>query len=1827
MKFDPISFAKGTAGAIVGASIGGNTGDDYEAVPSLIGAGIGAAAASKLNLELPSGISKPIKNGLDTSSGTASFVKDRSSYMEDISTHLETFRTQNMSVEATSNLAFDPKNAMGTVNDTNYKAALRYFESASNTEIKEALHMMREGNEALVKLDPNKLNSAATGSQYSPLYAFTNKDAPLAEKQEVLGKYLQNLDEKNVYGGSSGVELEENRAQRVRELTPLLDRIEGNITYRDGVLLSDLDGEKLALPLTMHLQDGETLGHISNNNVYTSHKFNIMGSVIATGAGGTEESSAVIAKNMGLKEGTEAFTNVQKMLLAKEGITREAAVGVLASMPTMTNKALLDSIDTLSESKQWDEEATSKYVRSQVATRNGTPLNEGDVRSATYTQTQAELIDMKKTIKYKNTPEKKDVDFNADFKDTALRDVKSTTDAKDKGHGVESHNIRREMKFLGEDRVTGVKADHNLLFTPTDNTKGGLFNLNSPNSRNAGTVTNRGLKARRLEIGDSRGHLETANTFKTDLLEKLIAKFGGEKQFGSAVVLNTALFDTDLVSEAFSEFAGANIALADGYAIGRKESFAAFQHTGLKTVKIQANTDGEITLRNPYMRQLLNGETTISELKPIANTAPSFKPIRTATLVENNLSFANAHNFIGGLIDPSDYSGIADVVEPKHRKGLMKYLSQIDRNNRRATANLTTDPAILRDERRRDLKHGVQEYFEKRTQAKVGQTTHHGQTIGNEANKKLAQAKREFIHTGNTEEYEAKVRAVGEELQVQKRNIRDANRAIYPKGGSVIGHGANKEAQALSNSYNNYELKDIVLRQQSSGAPSILEAIYEGSTNIGDNHVVKGYSVNYKDQMVLVDAVTFTGIKRLGEDLTSGVVKYEPKTKQFSILNEQTNAYDNVHKDWLKDNYFEFRNKYGGYSVDEADVISDLKGAGYKHNDNIIKTIKGEVEDSESNVAKRIRDTIQSFDIDERKVGGSVSAGLLDFTYATSNEKPSIATLAESSIKAHEAVDYLDVYDKEHIERLSPYLPSNYQDYIDAGDEDVLLTRVKENIDLADDKLAHHFTTAEGLHELQTDSVKRKEIAQIFINNAQVRGATLNDNNHLNITALNRKAETETGAGTFEKNMSWNAQTQLLANGYTQDEISHFAAFNRGAVNDATALTGMQSKHQTLLQKYFEENSSVMKNVMGASPEDRRKLLEDAFGYKTKDSVDFYDLHYRPETGIKSIPIIYDESRGFDGYTDNTTGTKRTKGINQIMMNIVDTDIKLRNATEASDILSLQSSLESLHNTLEAYVKPILGGSTGVIKSAMTRTGENSILATVGAVNGDMTGFLARQETSGKGGSFAAVSYHGALDRLELAGVELKPEERMQFLQGQGKYLQSIDGSSNLKRVMINDTTPLFSVVNREPSQGPMSARLTEYMLDTSIYDSEGARASLFIKSEDPIYKFLQFGDYDFDTMTEFFGDSRKMKQKDMDGLLQKGRALSKDYRELYDFAKALGVKNNKSDKMDSLFDILEKNPNIKTYDEWHGAYLNQVYDDTTKAGLRKTISPKVTMLASQLNNSLMESVGDLSTKEVQAGRVLTHYFIENLLKAQHSEQSGTAETVAEKLSNLRQNDKSKYIVELNQGLTAQLKNLDPASEDYALGQRAIKAIVTAEDTFLDTSKPINPMEISGAIYDKRLGDALGIAEDVLVGNNQATSVHKTSAIDTELAETVKVGYDRFKKTAKQLFNNNKKVIGLTAAGLAGTAIAFRSNPDEAYQQKATADVGRQSLTPNKQQSDPVEGLSSERPTEYVTPHRDARKAISIEGRYTDDHSNLRNSAQRSLFGDSIDSAQIEYRE
>ena len=174
MKFNPAAFAGGLTGGI----IAGNTGDDYEVLPSVAGAAIGGFAGTKFNAELPNGLFDTVKTKVDTSTGVTSYRQTKVDYLNQL-TEILTSNSQGVVGET----PFDPTSPASSLNETNLKSALRYYEQVSETELKKALTVLREGEEAVVKLNPEALNDS-----YQVQRHFIGENESLETKKMMLVK-------------------------------------------------------------------------------------------------------------------------------------------------------------------------------------------------------------------------------------------------------------------------------------------------------------------------------------------------------------------------------------------------------------------------------------------------------------------------------------------------------------------------------------------------------------------------------------------------------------------------------------------------------------------------------------------------------------------------------------------------------------------------------------------------------------------------------------------------------------------------------------------------------------------------------------------------------------------------------------------------------------------------------------------------------------------------------------------------------------------------------------------------------------------------------------------------------------------------------------------------------------------------------------------------------------------------------------------------------------------------------------------------------------------------------------------------------------------------------------------------------------------------------------------------------------------------------------------------------------------------------------------------------------------------------------------------------
>ena len=1799
---------KNIGGALAGAYLTSTSTDNSDLTATALGAAVGGLTGEYLDLSMPRGTTSPINTRINLA-GSFNNPRDlRTNMLNEINSVL-----RERSGTSTFSGDFSLNNPLSTVHSGNIENVLSQYSEMNNTDLQRSYVNFKNNRNVYTSLQNE--NGHFTNNAFKPDRILLSEVSSLADRQTAMYNYLT---------GVAG-ESEAFARQRVNELSPFLNRIETGMVLSDGNLSTKAFGQNFNIALTQTIGDGVTTGYISNNNVYLANQYNIVGGLLANGQGvDSPESFEQIAKSFGISENSSAKESLKRMLQDRRGVTKEATLGMLASMG-VSDDAMLSAIETLEANKQWDEYSTSEYLKKRIASLNGTSY---ESRVSEYAKSISNLIDFSKTVNFSDGAV-----AVTEVNGSALRGIKTV--AEDTHTISEMGKLRRAFSGEGEDAFSHVKADAvTKLADPDAYQKTPTAFM--ADGRNPATVGRRAIQAPTINSGKKTTLDSAFDSFKT--------VFNGDGILDSSVALRTRTMDMKSIGDTLSKVLGGNVTLADGHSIANKNTLSRFTAEGVRKVSIPSDIYNNVAIKNPLFEKMLNNEIDLNTVKDRAGSADHLAKFNTSKNQEK--VFAELIGNLKSIDGSTSYDeAVAKMISgssDRYSNQLDKMLERVDAYQKKNVLE-NDDPKLLQKLRSSyfDLM-GDKIKMQRKGIDMQAQRAFAGETLDN-----YNSATYDILGQARSGKYDESTKIFNEAISAfnnRRQEAIDSSKLYNAKGGATIGYSLDGEAITLPEAFSKYNLEGYQTSVDQTGRAS-LDVFYKGSLGLDENYAGKGFGINSKEQFLLTSEVDIgkAGVidtlinKGFIEDTKDGILI---KSIASSKGQDVKVSYADFNENMMGNTLFNPTAKgvVNSTFVDYArnvDMISDVGGTGFKREKEIAESLK-QRQNTSPYINQTVWDSLREYQ-DTNNVDKKGVRGLVNFSLATTNEKASLATLASVFMSNNERFEKLNrdfifgnISAKQALKQYSK-LDSSFSPTVKPTDPITriqVMNEMRASFENLQREFSERFSDRTNVYNMLTDNNSRQSAIDYFVRSSKFTSDM--KPSRVNIAALNRTAISETGAGATGKSMSWNAQLQLLANGYSYDDLDKFAKFNSASHNDLTAITGMIRTHENALNSHFDYSKNTQfKNAFNALPEDRRDMFK-KLGVSSRNNVDFYNLSYSPEGSFKAMPLIYDESRLFDDYTSLKTGEKTNRRATSLMYEIIQSDMELQATQDESVKANIRNYLDGLHSRLQGHINPSLSGSTSAAKAALTREGASSMQATVGAINGEFTDFLATESNALRHTSYVAVSQEGAMKRLSLAGIDLESLEDLNK-----NHLERI-GNTSLYRLKV-DNNPFFGFVNREPATGPLSARLAEYVVDMSIKNGEGAKNSLFIKSEDPLYKLFQFGDYDFDNVTEYFmEDMQKQDAATRASILAKGQQVAKDYQGLIKFADKLGVKNNKSDQLASLFDVYEKNKaNIKTQEDWHNTYLNYLEGTTKQSGLRKVVSPQVTMLSAALNNSLMQSTGE-SDKSLNAARVLTHYFVENLLKAQHaSKESGRINTEAETLASARKSALAKngsrkaYLEELQKSLTNMLSNHTKGTDEYKLGIDAVKTIVNAESIYM-TDKPINSMELGMAGIGDNFEQKVANMARMIDGEEQAIPLlRRVEDIDIDVAKTARVGYDRFKNITNQFLQKNKKTLAIGALGLGGVAVAFQSKPGS---NNATADVGRQTLAPSANMDQESSrsmtgGRDFNKSPEYITPHRDARRSVTIEGQYVGDADDYQDNSRRSIFGDGIDSAQVEYRE
>jgi hypothetical protein len=389
--------------------------------------------------------------------------------------------------------------------------------------------------------------------------------------------------------------------------------------------------------------------------------------------------------------------------------------------------------------------------------------------------------------------------------------------------------------------------------------------------------------------------------------------------------------------------------------------------------------------------------------------------------------------------------------------------------------------------------------------------------------------------------------------------------------------------------------------------------------------------------------------------------------------------------------------------------------------------------------------------------------------------------------------------------------------------------------------------------------------------------------------------------------------------------------------------------------------------------------------------------------------------------------------------------------------------------------------------------------------------------------------------------------------------------------------------------------------------------------------------------------------QEAFKAMLAKGQDVNKQLtnEHFLNYAKLLGVKGSDKDKIKSLFDVYEEHGHtFKSTTDWYEKYSEEVMLSRQKAGDRKSISPTVTKLSADINDAISRSGGDSGT--AMRARVLSHYFVENLLKSQHIANKkyketpvSTAEMLSKYLYEYQTKDKfnqefSNYIeqtviknIKDNAELSAETKKglIEETDKAVKLIQESIK------NNYNQERGPLTPMHQRAPSSAMKVGEGVegliknvyGGAANVSVLNVSEELIHEGN--DLSLAQRGKLGYHKALEFMKHNLSNNKKLLMGAGAAFAGAALLTQSKPDFG-DSRAEANPSGMLMAPAKSAIEDTARetgthASLNRAVEYIRPYKKDNSYVGIQATPMDSNRNLNEDIDHFIFGDGLSSVRI----
>ena len=643
----------------------------------------------------------------------------------------------------------------------------------------------------------------------------------------------------------------------------------------------------------------------------------------------------------------------------------------------------------------------------------------------------------------------------------------------------------------------------------------------------------------------------------------------------------------------------------------------------------------------------------------------------------------------------------------------------------------------------------------------------------------------------------------------------------------------------------------------------------------------------------------------------------------------------------------------------------------------------------------------------------------------------------------------------------------------------------------------------------------------------------------------------------------------LKSAGLPEEVISDFTGLNRASLQELSMIEGTMRTGNIGYDSFSEmtDRGLAINTIFKAEAKDRRAILENS-GIKMNknDTTAFYRLENEVD-GVRSIPISLEDTNysGAKEFEDKKIIFATEKARKEVIL----TDMALKEAvTEDSKVL-LQKKLGESISTLLSSHKAMMSGDNNLYKNAAKRIARGSMNLTArpyGAV--------------GDGNkSIKFVSMGTAKRMYEAHGLDYE-----KFMGDSGELLDRHGNS-------------LYSLGVREPAQGPFSSMGYQIKVDSRLSDDGD---HIYIPKDNSHQKIFAFLDFDNDHIREM--STLGLNKDSAEKFIAYSARMEEQADSLIEMQSKIGIKGT-TKEIYTTADFADKTDMAR-----HNLKQAQI------ARLRKTESPNVTRIVSEMNKALDIEGGGVDLKIPE--RVLTHNLTENLLKSQHKSADASLRGVVQDIESLQKSFLSGSVG--NDEYSTKLRDL----MDRTLGGR--KEEMTEEARAIYNSALDGVASASSKRYkeiDKSMETVLGPNK---YKDMDSAAIQKAiiehgglqsgdGPIPSKLADVTKEsikhgaskGWEKIRSESESFISKNKGKMMLAGLGLAGLSIASRDTPS---QLPSTSPIGNE--------PQPLPPLPDSKG--YTRKYNPGNPITATASLYSDPGLINDQSMDRALFGDNI---------